>query len=173
MIKKFKNWYCNLLSFQKIRLLERGVALIVYLFLFLLLLPHLSSFADFCITIFLLCPYFAIVGYGLIYLFLRPDIAEATHKENLRKQERKTKLESWFSSNSCLKVFIKLDPSSFDILLFYYKKHLLVNAFYIEQYVIDGKTFYSISADCQGEKDRVIFSNTIEDPDYILDRFTL
>lgn len=173
MIKKFRNWYCHLLLFQKIRLLGRGVALIVYLFLFFLLLPFVSSFADFCITIFLLCPYFAIVGYGLIYLFFRPDIAEAKYKENLRKQEQKAKLESWFSSRSCLNVAMKSDASCFDILFFYHQNHLLVNNFYLEQHKMDDKTLYSISADCQGVKDRVIFPDTIEDPDYLLAIFTL
>ncbi len=177
MIKKLKNWYCHLLPFKKVRLLGRGVGIITYLFLFFWLLPHLSSFVNFFIALLIICPYFAIVGYGLVYLFFRPDIAEAKYKEDIRKQkqqqEQKAELDNWFSSSTCLKVAMKSSVSSFDILLFYYQKHLLVNTFYIEQNVIDGKTFYSISADCQGLEERVVFSDTIEDPAYILERFTL
>lgn len=172
MIKKLKNWYCNLLTFEKIRLLGRAVGIVVYVFLFFLLLPHLDSFGDFCLTVFLLCPYFAFIGYGIIYIFFRPDIAKLKYEEEIHKQEQKTELESWFSSSTCLKVAMKSDSSCFDILLFYYQKHLLVNAFYLEQNIIDGNTFYTISADCQGVEDRVIFSNTIKDPAYLLARFT-
>lgn len=173
MIKKLKNWYSNLLTFQKLRLLGRGVGIVVFVFLFLLLFPHVNSFGDFCIAIFLLCPYFALVGYGLVYIFLRPDIAKLEYQEEIRKQEQKAELESWFSSNNCLKVVMKSDASCFDILFFYYQRHLLVDYFYLERNQMEDKTLYTISADCQGVKDRVIFSDTIESPDYLLTRFTL
>lgn len=102
---------------------------------------------------------------------------EAKYKEGIRKQkkqqEQKNEIERWFSFGTCPKISMKLDASSFDILSFYFQKHLLVNAFYLERNVIDDKTFYSISADCQSLKERVVFSDTIKNPGYILDRFTL
>lgn len=173
MIKKFKNWYCNLLPFEKIRLLGWGLGIVFYLFIFFLLFPLVSSFAEFCIIIFFFCPFSAFCGYGIIYLHFRPNIAEAEYKCDVRKQEQEAELKSWFSSSSCPRVTLKSEKASFDILLFYYKKHLLVTAFYLEQNVIEDRTFYSISADCQGLKERVVFSDTIENPGYILARFTL
>lgn len=176
MIKKFKNWYNNLLSFQKIRFWEHITA-IVSSILFLLSLYTKYTILEFLIYSLIAIPCFYLSVCAIFELFLRPGDKEMTYKLKKMYKDAEDTINVWFDS-SCsdsVKVNIKSTEDSFEILSYYHNKHLLVNSFYVERKrsIVDKETIYYIYAECEGKQNKVVFPEKIENAGYILARFTL
>lgn len=173
MIKKFKNWYNNLLSFNKTRFWSVVIGIILYIvFVFISILRY-TNLIDLFLSIFFIGP---IISLGFIY-FVAVETVDEKYSYKLKKmyKDAKDEINVWFDSacSDCVKVNIKSTEDSTEILSYYHNKHLLVNSFYVERSMLDKKTIYYIYAECEGKQDKVAFPKEIKNAGYILARFTL
>lgn len=175
MIKKFKNWYNNLLPFNKTRFwsVVIGIVLcIVLIFITILRFPNLN---DSLFIIFFVCPF---VSLSISFLIAIGTVQkESNYKLKKRYKEAEDTINVWFDSacSEYIKVNIKYNEDSVEILSYYNEKYLLVNSFYVERKksTLDKKTIYYIYAECEGKQDKVVFPKEIKNAGYILARFTL
>lgn len=178
MIKKFKNWYNNLLSFQKTRFWQVVLGIVAYFLSFYLfeleIVPLFSPFYP------LFSLFIALAAVSVLEIIFRPDDQEMTYKLKKMFKDSEDKINVWFDSacSDCVKVNIKPTENSAElaeILAYYHNKHLLVNSFYVERKksILDKETIYYIYAKCEGKQDKVVFPDKITNAGYILSIFTL
>lgn len=176
MIKKFKNWYNNLLSFQKVRFWQVVLGIISYFLSLWIFTLHWGLEAIVLCPI-TLCPFASFAVASAISLLFKPDEEEMIYKLKKMYKESEDSINVWFDTacSECIKVNIKYNEDSLEILSYYNEKHLLVNSFYVERKksALDKKTIYYIYADCEGKQDKVVFPKEITNAGYILARFTL
>lgn len=176
MIKKFKHWYNNLLSFQKVRFWQVVFSIISY-FVFIYMWVAKYGIAQFPLYVFIICPVMALGVATIINMIFEPDDKEMTYILKKMYKESEDTINVWFDTacSECIKVNIKYNKDSTEILSYYNEKHLLVNSFYVERKksTLGKKTIYYIYADCEGKEDKVVFPKEIKNAGYILARFIL
>ncbi len=175
MIKKFKNWYNNLLSFQKARFWSVVIGIILYIILVFISILRVTDLNSLFLYIFFILP---LTPLGIIFWVAVETIdKEASYNLKKKYKDAEDEINVWFDStcSNCVKLNIKSTESSAEILYYYHSKHLSVNSFYVErEKSISGeKTKYYIYADCEGKEDRVIFPKEITNAEYILASFAL
>lgn len=174
MIKKFKNWYNNLLSFQKVRFWQVVLGIVSYFLSFYLFnlatLPLFPPFSP------LFSLFIALAIASVLEFLFRPDDLEMTCKLKKMYKDAEDEINVWFDSacSDCIKVTIKSTKNSAEILSYYHNKHLLVNSFYVERkkFASDKYTQYYIYAECDGKQDKIVFPDKITNAGYILAIFT-
>lgn len=174
MIKKFKNWYNNLLSFQRIRFWQVVLGIISYFLSLWIFILH-WGFEAIVLCPITLCPFVSFVVVSVISLLFEPAEKEMTYKIKKMYKESEDQINVWFDSacSECIKVNIKYNANCIEILSYYNEKHLLVNSFYVERKksTLDKKTIYYIYANCEGKEDKIVFPKKITNAGYILARF--
>lgn len=175
MIKKFKNWYNNLLPFNKTRFWSVVIGIILYIVFVFMVILRSTNLNDQFLFIFFIGPF---VPLAVIYSVAIETVEEeSTYKLKKRYKEAEDEINVWFDSacSESIKVNIKYNEDSVEILSYYNEKHLLVNSFYVERKksTLDKKTIYYIYAECEGKQDKVVFPKEINNAEYILASFTL
>lgn len=175
MIKKFKNWYNNLLPFNKTRFWSVVIGIILCIVLIFITILRFPNLNDSFLIIFFIDPF---VSLSISFLIAMGTIQEETnYKLKKRYKDAEDKINVWFDSacSECIKVNIKYNEVSVEILSYYNEKHLLVDSFYVERKKseFDNYTQYYISAECDGKEDKIVFPKKITNAEYILASFTL
>lgn len=134
MIKKFKNWYNNLLSFQRIRFWQVVLGIISYFLSLWIFILH-WGFEAIVLCPITLCPFVSFVVVFVISALCEPAEKEMTYKLKKMYKDAEDEINVWFDTacSDCIKVNIKYNENSLEILSYYNEKHLLVNSFYVER----------------------------------------